>query len=139
MLNWWRAHAHNCGKKVGLKKLLLHHKCTIFSLEHTVGHTGNLLVSKMKFKMSNFSMKLSTNFAIVLKWYLLHAGKCKGQNVAEMHFWTDIWAKSHIMYIGTSREKRKKREKSFFIYICVYIETFHKLCSEMIFTSCGKM
>ena len=58
-------------------QLLLYQKCTIFSLENTAGHTGDLLISKMK--LSNFSMKHSKNF--VLKWYLLHAGKCKGQNV----------------------------------------------------------
>ena len=113
-------------------QLLLYHKCTIFSLEHTAGHTGDLLISKMK--MSNFSMKHSTNF--VLKWYLLHAGKCKSQNVAEMHFWTDIWTKSHFMSRNIKRENEKKK-KTFFIF--VYIKTFHKLCSEMIFTSCGKM
>jgi len=47
-----------------------------------------------------------------------------------------IYEQNHTLCPGTSREKMKKK-KTFFIF--VYIETFHKLCSEMIFTSCGKM
>ena len=62
MLNWWRAHAHNCGKKVGLRKIAFAPEMHDFSLEHTAGHTGDLLISKMK--MSNFSMKHSTNFVL---------------------------------------------------------------------------
>ena len=105
MLNWWRAHAHNCFCTINAR---------FFHLNILQGTQATCWFQKWKCPIFQWNIPQTLFWNDI--YYMRENVKVK---MLQKCIFELIYEQNHTLCPGTSREKMKKKKKNFF-YICIY-------------------